>query len=227
MNAKVKGINLLPKEYIIAEKVRFYQRIASLVLAAEVACFVAFVAIPPKQEVIATEQELQDKRNELASSRYAGVNKTLNDLELAKKEMKTWISQYSTLKQKAYISGQFLDELVTRVPEGVNITSLKVDSPDAAEDGSSEKNIEIVGRSQSYDQGLSYVGVLETLFTPENITHEITYNKGKNCYDLTIMIIEKTLATQVAATEGEGTPTEESGTTTEDVASAEGEGGAN
>ena len=41
------------------------------------------------------------------------------------------------------------------------------------------------------------------------------------------MIIEKTLATQVAATEGEGTPTEESGTPTENVASAEGEGGAN
>lgn len=233
MNAKVKGINLLPKEYIIAEKIRFYQRIASVVLAAEVACFIAFVAIPPKQKVVATQQELQEKRNELASSRYAGVNKTLDDLEKAKQEMTTWISEYSTLKQKSYISGQFLDELVARVPEGVNITSLKVDSPDGAEDGSSVKNIEIIGRSLSYEQGLSYVSVLETLFTSENITHEITYNKGKNCYELTITIIEKTTTAQVAANEGEGI-TEESGTSTnpnetlpENVASVEGEGGAN
>ena len=220
MNAKVKGINLLPREYIVAEKVRFYQKIAGVALAIETVCFIAFVAIPPKNEVVATRQELEQKQSELASSRYAGVNKTLNDLEEAKAEMLTWTTQYNTIKQKGYISGSLLDELIARVPEGVSISNLTVTSAEPGEDSSSEKTIKIEGYSKTGAQGLSYVTVLETLYPAEGITHEVSYDEKTDLYMLTINIS----VSQTSGISSEETAQAEKDVESEEVATTEGEG---
>jgi len=80
MSSGVKGINLLPKEYIVEQKINFYEKIIGGVLALELACFVTFVALPPKQEVMRTAQLLEERKAQLNSSKYAEVNKALEDL---------------------------------------------------------------------------------------------------------------------------------------------------
>ena len=48
MDTKMKSINLLPKEYIMAQKVSFYQKIIGAVVVVEVVGFVLGIALPPK-----------------------------------------------------------------------------------------------------------------------------------------------------------------------------------
>ncbi len=210
MKARAKGINLLPNEYIIAEKIRFYQMIASIVLLVEVVGFVNFIVLPPKREVKETQHLLLQKQEELSSSRYAGVNKTLNDLEVAKTDMKKWLNKYSSLKQEGYINGKLFDEFVTRLPEGVNITSFNIDVPAPAADGSSEKTIVIECQSNELQESINYVTILEALYPSDSITHDIAYDKQEHKYKGVITIKLKIAAIQPTTTStAEATPVEE------------------
>ena len=113
MKAKAKGINLLPKEYIKEQKIKLYKQIGAVVVALEAVCFVAFIAVPPKQELKQTQQTLDEKRAIVTSERYAGVSKTLEELDQARAEMASWQEAYSQIKHTNYISGELLDELVS------------------------------------------------------------------------------------------------------------------
>ncbi len=211
MKTRVKGINLLPREYIIAEKIKLGQMIISAALALEVVCFVAFFAIPPKQEIEATRQELEAKQREVVSDKYAGVNKTLNDLEVAKADMTKWNNEYHTIKQESYINGQLLDELVGRVPRGVNISMLSIDNPTPDSTGAVTRTLSIDAQSNTFMQSLNFVSVLETLFPAESIIHETNPNEETGKYDLQItikLVISGTQAPVEVANVGEAATTE-------------------
>ena len=194
MVTKVKGINLLPNEYIIAEKVSFYKKVIGVLVAVEAACFVFFVALPPKREVRETASILQEKQQALKDPKYNGVNKTLNDLEVAKVEMTKWMNQYSQIKTVDYIKQSLLDDLVERLPEGVAIEEMKITAPVLDEaTGMAEETILLKGHSQFFEQAMNYLSVLETIYLPEEITHEITYEEDNNRYHYEMTITRTTL----------------------------------
>lgn len=206
MKTKVKGINLLPNEYIVAEKINFYKKVVAIVLAVEVACFIAFIVIPPKQEVQRTAETLAAKQKELTSERYAGVNKTLNELEQAKNEMQTWVTEYSKIKIDNYIDGQLLDELVARVPNGVSIDIMDINAPVPNEDGSCTKIITLNGTSDTFEGAINYESILETLYPTSTIEPIITYGEDNTyIYTMTITLItEPVVTTEVAEGTTEG-----------------------
>lgn len=197
-NTKVKGINLLPKQYIIDQKVAFYQKIVGLMVAIETICFVLFVALPPKKEVRDTQETLAALQEQLNSDRYAGVNKTLNELAVAKADIQKWISQYNAIKMDGYITGGKLDSLTTRIPSGVTIRQLNITDAPVGNDGIAEKVTTIDGTAEQFEQAISYLGILETLYTPGDITHliEVDEQTGQYIYNFTIT---ETIVTEVAA----------------------------
>lgn len=186
MKTKEKSINLLPKEYITAEMIRFYQKIGAAVLVVEVACFALFVALPTKQEVQRTQEILIAKQAEANSEKYAGVNRTLNELEQAKKEMDEWQQAYAQLKYKDEIGTKMMDELVGRVPEVVTIQNLEVKRGE-----SGNKEIQIKGVCQTVTQCLNFVSRLETIYPTHEISHEVKSNKQLGNYDYQIEIKEE------------------------------------
>ena len=174
---KIKGINLLPNEYIVEQKVSFYQKIALVVAAVEVVCFVAFVAVPPKRELTRTQNELQQKKEQLKSDKYAGVNKTLNDLETAKADIKNWMNAYDEIKIRDFINSEMLDELTMQVPEGMTITKMSIEDVQQLKNGCKTEKLEIEGHAEYFDQIIGYMGILETLFPSEAIGYETSYDE--------------------------------------------------
>lgn len=188
MDTKMKSINLLPKEYIMAQKASFYQKIIGAVVVVEVVGFVLGVALPPKREVSATQDELLTLTAELNSPKYAGVNKTLSDLENAKADIQKWITEYSKVKTDDQISRSLLDALTTRVPVGVNIVNLEISDELNQETGNQMTNVHFIGQAVTEDQILNYINVLETIYLPKDIVKEYSYNKELACYDFEITI---------------------------------------
>ena len=202
MRIKVKGINLLPKEYIIAEQISFYQKIGLLVLALWTVVFVVFIALPPKQEVARTRDILLAKQQEVTSSRYAGVNKTLSELEQAKTDMEALINNYKKIKKESSISGELLDTLISRVPSGITITSMDITVPEAT----GAKQVNISYNADTYSIGHNYIAILEVLFPTGEATIQSNYDKefGKYRYTFSVNVpgeTVSTLAAEVPATE--------------------------
>ena len=213
MVTKVKGINLLPNEYIVAEKISFYKKVIGALVAVEAVCFVFFVALPPKREVEDTARILQEKQLALKDPKYNGVNKTLNDLETAKSEMTKWIDQYNQIKVEDYIKQSLLDALVERLPEGVAIEGMEITAPVLDEaTGQKQETIVLKGHSQFFEQAMNYLSVLETVYLPEEITHEISYEEDNKRYHYEMTITRTTIVNlPEEATEetGEGADTQE------------------
>lgn len=202
MRVKVKGINLLPKEYIIAEQISFYQKIGLLVLALWTVFFVVFIALPPKQEVARTRDILLAKQQEVTSSRYAGVNKTLSELEQAKTDMEALINNYKEIKKESSISGELLDTLISRVPRGITITNMEITVPEAT----GTKQIKISYDADTYNIGHNYIAILEVLFSTGEVTLQSNYNEefGNYQYTFSVSVPEENVgapATEVPATE--------------------------
>lgn len=185
MKTKEKNINLLPKEYIAAETIRFYKKVGAAIVALEIIGFVAFVVLPPKQEVERTRIELENIQLQANDPKYAGVNKTLNDLEQAQADITTLQGAYTSIKQPNYIGEALLDELIGRVPNGVIVQQLNI-SDDQGEEAT--KTIEIKGLSVTLSAGLNYVNVLETLFPSYAISNEISYDETTQKYQYTVEI---------------------------------------
>lgn len=190
MSVKIKSINLLPKEYIVAEKNRRYKKIGAALLILEVICFVSCVVIPQKRALKATQKELEAKSLEVASARYVGVNKTLNDLTTAQSEMVAYENAYNQIKTPAYVGTELLDELVSCVPEGVSIEILEVKDAEMNVDHSIKKEVHLVGSGDSAQQCFQYISNLEMLFTHSDIQQDLKCNveTGKMAYELTILV---------------------------------------
>lgn len=202
MRIKIQGINLLPREYIIAETISFYQKIGAIVVLVWTLCFIVFIAIPPKQEVVRTRDLLLEKQQEVTSSRYAGVNKTLSDLEQAKTDMQMLIDNYNKLKDESYISGQLLDTLISRVPSNITIQTININAPKQSD----VKQINMKYTAASVREGQSYLTIIEILFPKANVRSEYSYNQEDGTYNY-IITIEDTTTKAVETPETPETPT--------------------
>lgn len=230
MRAKIKGINLLPKEYIQAEKVRMIQMLVGGVLILEVFAFIGGVVIPPKAEAQRLQVELDEVSLKLNDSRFADVNKTIQALEVAKAEVEEWVTKYGNLKQENFVSARVLDSLTARLPIGMAIDKINIVSGEK-ESNKVEKEIVIEGSSEQLGTIINYVTVLEGVFGTGTVYYEGELNKELNVYKykLDIKIPQKVEATG-EANDANGTsgtdaqPTEDAvkDTTTESTQSTEG-----
>ncbi len=166
MKIKTRGINLLPKEYIRAQKVKKYILIATMIILLECLVFIVTVVRPPLslkkyEENVLLELELMKN-----DARFAEVNQILKQLEGDKTEFKVWTDQYNTLKQNDFIHTGLLDSLVARLPAGMNIDQLELIS--------SEQKISIAGKTNTVEELLNYVVILESIFRQAQIEFNVS-----------------------------------------------------
>lgn len=177
MSNSIKGINLLPNEYVMARKINFIEKVVGSLCVLELVCFVGFVALPPKQELKRTALELEQKKAQANSEKYAEVNKALGELDQTKEDIKSWTKAYQDIKVKGFIGDELLDELVSRIPVGVYITQLKI-TDDAEQAGT--KVIEIDGKCEATEIANSYFAYLETIFKGSEIESKASSGEGES-----------------------------------------------
>lgn len=209
MKAKVKGINLLPKEYIQAEKVKMIQMLVGGVLILEVFAFIGGVVIPPKVEAKRVEIRLDDIALKLNDKRYEDVNKTIQALETAKAEVAEWVTKYGDLKQENFISARVLDSLTARLPMGMAIENIAIT---LGEGTNTEKNIAIQGTADKLENVFSYATLLESVYGVGTVYYQGSVDKdlGTCTYTLNVKIPAKVeVVPQVETTEdGNAAPAE-------------------
>lgn len=185
MKSRVKGINLLPNEYIQEQKIRNYQILTVWVLLFEVILFVCIVAIPPKFEVITVQEDLDQVTLELTDPKFQGVNQAIKDLETVTVDLENWKNKYKTLKKPNFISARTLDTLTARLPRGVAINTMTLGTAEA--EGNS---IKIVGSAKSFEQAYNYITTLEMNYTSYYMVHNVEKDDttGEYKYEVTISV---------------------------------------
>ncbi len=191
MKTKVRGINLLPKEYIRAQKVKKYILIAAMLILLECLVFIVTVVMPPislKKHEENVLLELEIMKNDV---RFSEVNQILKQLEGHRTELKVWSDQYHTFKQNDFIHTALLDSLIARLPAGMSINQLELIS--------GEQKISIAGKTNTIEDLLNYVVILESLFRQAQIEFNVSeaqkgeqVTRGKqSTFTLTLTIPEQ------------------------------------
>ena len=188
MRSRTNKINLLPKAYIQAEKIRMRLMIIGSVLALEIAIFITFIAIPPKTEIQRTIERLDEISLALNDSRFADVNQMNQQLEDAKVELSEWAEKYSSLKQENFISKRVLDSLLSRVPIHLTLNKLCI-LPESQEVSRLEKTISIEGTSQDMISVLNYVTIIEGVYGVGTTNYEAGYNEERSLYEYNIHVV--------------------------------------
>lgn len=166
MKPKVRGINLLPKEYVQAQNIKKYILIATALILVESMIFIAAVVLPPIFHKAYEEKVLLELELMKGNPRFSEVNEVLKQLEVASAELTNWTKQYQSLEQKDFIHTELLDSLTARLPVGMTIDQLDVTS--------SEKNINLKGKSNTVEEVLNYVVVLESIFKQADIEFDVS-----------------------------------------------------
>lgn len=214
MKQTVKGINLLPKQYIQEQKIKRWKYIGGCALAVECLIFIAIAVIPPKVKIQKQQVTLDALQVQLDDPKYEGVNKAIADLEKARNDLAVWTKKYGTLKSPSFISARILDSMTARVPSGTVINNIKI-SP---LDGTTGGVVSVEGTALDYGAAFSYVTVLENAYGSENVS--FTVNRQEVQGEEKISLIQYTITVNVA---GESlTPEDAAGTTETAEQTAEG-----
>ena len=148
-------INLLPKEYVQAQKKAKSKRVAMIILIIEVICFIYKAVIGPKLEFRATEIKLERLTTCLNADRYIEINNQIRELEDERIEVQQWDEKYNRLSRKSLVSKQTLDCLLARVPTGLWINVLSISNAQN-EVGEEEPQISIEGIAEEEIQLINY-----------------------------------------------------------------------
>lgn len=202
MKANVKGINLLPKEYIRAQQIRFFKMIGAGILMVEIVGFISFVVIPPKLEAKALQIRLDEITLEITDPRFSNVNQTIQKLEDTKMEVEDWLLKYGHLNKENFVSVKALDSLTARVPLGVTINGITM-TPEASDASEYvQRTIAIRGTATQLVSVINYIAVIESIYGVGSVTYQATYDEGLAAYDYT-MEVKIAVMTEVT-TEEEG-----------------------
>lgn len=202
MKYRTNGINLLPKEYVKAARINFYQKVIGAVLAIEVALFIFKVALPPQYEMQNLQIQLDDAYVRLNDERFNNVNQTIKKLDEAKVDIQNWMDTYGSLKNDNFVSAALLDTLTARLPIGATLNKISI-VPSTAHVGEEVQNatIAIEGSSEALAPFMNYLTIIETLYNPINLQH--TCIAEDDHYRFTINIDIPTNSSQI-----EQSPTE-------------------
>lgn len=215
MKVGVKKINLVPKEYLQAQKVRNIQLAVIAVLVLEVGGFVGKVVLPPKLEAQEVMARLDEVSAELTDSRFADVNQKIKALEDVKIELEEWNDKYKEIKEENFVSKRIIDSLLTRVPVGLSVSTLTI-SKDSEKEG---KQIILTGTAQEAISIMNYNTIIEGVFGFGTTHEEFELDKEKGYYTYTITIItpEEVVAEETTDTTSD-TTTEETVEANEEAA---------
>ncbi len=182
MKVKEKVINLLPKVYRQAEKVKRRFIITSGLLVLEVIGFMSFVVIPPKHEILETQKQLEQLTEKINNETFSKERLMLQQLEMTQEDVNAWRTLYNKLKHESFVSSYVLEGLVSWVPLEVTINQLTI-MPEVGEDGGLVKTIRIEGIARAVLSVLNYITVIEENFGLETISYEVTDGEeGIGCH---------------------------------------------
>lgn len=218
MKQTVKGINLLPKQYIQEQKIKKYEYIAGCILVAECLLFISAFVVPPKIKIQKQQGALDALQVQLDDPKYEGVNKAIADLQKARNDLQIWTEKYSTLKSPNFISARILDSVTARVPSGVSIDGLTLSPGENTTGGV----VSINGIANDYGSAFSYVTIMENTYGSENVSFTVDRQEQQQGEE-TKTYIAYTVTINVKGTEL--VPAEEAATgETAEVATDEGTG---
>lgn len=182
---KIKGINLLPREYIQAEQAKRMQMIVGAVVLLETCLFVGVVAIPPKLELNRLQTTLEQKTAETQDERFVDVNKTIEELELAKQEVNDWVEKYGGIKAENFVGAKVLDGLTSRIPMGVVLNTVSIVP---AQDGGTEDTISIGCTSTDSVTTMNYITILESMYGRGTVSYSSSLDEETKLYTAEINV---------------------------------------
>ncbi len=165
MKVTVKGINLLPKEYIQAQQAKRIRIIVGALVLLEACLFIGVIAIPPKNKISNLEKEVEYVIQETKADKFKDVNKTIEELEIAKKGVQEWVDKYGNIKKENIISVRMLDSLTSRVPVGVTLLRIEI-LPSEEEFTKATIDITLSGYTEAIH---SYMNVVESIYGRGNV----------------------------------------------------------
>lgn len=234
MRPKVKEINLLPKEYIQAQRIKTYILMGVLALILECILFVVTIVLPPINQIKQQENILLDLQVEVNDSKFAEVNQTIESLNKSKEDIEKWVNKYKNLKKPNFVSGELLDELAARVPEGTTIDMLEAQTSSGTEGEASTEGPTVIikGRTQSSSSILNYITTIEALYKEAAVSFNVGEGEAEASYqkyDITVKMplpqaVKAAEALPQAAADSSGEPIEDAAPQPENGAE---EGGAN
>lgn len=205
MRTQVKGINLLPKEYIQAEQIKFIQLIVAGVMALEILAFVGIAIISPKIEAQKVIERLDEVSAELTDSRFNDVNKKIQQLEDAKVAIKEWIDKYGNIKEENLISARLLDSIIARIPINTTVNQITVEPADKTVNAAGKDVITLKGNTMDAEQVVNYVTIIESVFGSGTTTYKATYDEELKGFEYEINITPVAEVKPVETENPEGT----------------------
>lgn len=205
MKATINEINLLPKEYIQAQKNKIYLLFVAAAVILECLFFTITVVLPPIAAVKNQESLLMELKIKLEDPKYAVVNQIMETLRLAEEDIQKWENKCAWLKKDRFITNQLLDEVIGQLPEGVTIDQLeiKAQNPQDIEEGAS---IMIKGKTQVSTDVLNYTAALESIYHTASMRYHIGNRESERIYqpfDITITMPFAKQIEQEAEKEGQ------------------------
>ncbi len=183
---KIKGINLLPREYIQAEQAKRMQMIVGAVVLLETCLFVGLIAIPPKVELRGLQSTLEQKKAETQDERFLDVNKTIEELEVAKQEVNDWVVKYGGIKTENFVGAKVLDSLTSRIPKGVILDKISINP---AVEGVLEDKITISCTTSDSITYMNYITILESMYGRGTVSYNSSFDEGTYLYTTEIRVV--------------------------------------
>ena len=200
---KSKGINLLPREYIQAEQNKRMQVMVGVVVLLETCLFIGTVVVPPKIQLSKLEVTLEQKKAETQDERFVDVNKTIEELEIAKQEVNDWVAKYGGIKTENFIGAKVLDSLTSRTPAGLVIDGISI-VPSTEVGG--QDNISINCTALDSPIYMNYITIIEAMYGRGSVSYTSTFDEqtGLCTADIKVTIPNEIQVEEVPA-EGEET----------------------
>lgn len=179
---KVRGINLLPQQYIQEQNVRHHQLIGLSILCLETLIFVGAIAIPPQFTIMKQNERLNELNYVISDTKFNEVNEAMSTLSNLEKEVELWREKHKSLKQGEFVNRQTLDKITSRVPSDMSINSLTFN-----EDNEGRK-IVIEGKADDGSSVLSYIAIIEALYGTNNVTFDTGFDFSQESVGYAISI---------------------------------------
>lgn len=196
MKSKADKINLIPKSYKEAQKIKVKIWIMSVGLILEIILFITCIIYPIQAQKQIINKELDTVSLKLEDNRFKSVNQVIRQLEEAKIERDEWTQRYKALKQENFVSRRVLDSLLTRVPIGLTVNKLCI-LPIDPELLTLGETILVEGVAQDMLTILNYATLLEETYGIGTTDYKATYEERNNryTYEINIHISKEDLET--------------------------------
>lgn len=193
-----KPVNLLPKEYRQTQKNKKWKAVIVLLMSVEVMAYIGEVVIKTQLEKRRVNQQLERVTSELLDGRYDTIYAMHQTLENEKQELAKWEACYQKLMSVCDKSSNRLVKLLTRVPKGVYINHLSIET----QEDETEYGILVEGTAECSQSIINYQAFLEEVFGMRKVTCLLEWDMSSMLYEYKIEIATKSVE-EMSDEEGE------------------------